>query len=171
MGQQSIASGQWKKGWNHGCGFPGISPQNEYQKAVDYAAGKNFEGLNKNRDMLLGKCYYRLKNYDKALEYFEKSNYKLSELNNAEAYEIGYSYFVNKNCIKSSELFEKIANAGDVLAQSASYNLAECFLKVGKKQNAFKYITSVEVGLSFLPSFMKRSLTSIGLIVLLVCSP
>jgi TolA-binding protein len=111
--------------------------QNEYQKAVDYASGKNFEGLNKNRDMLLGKCYYRLKNYDKALEYFEKSNYKLSDLNNAEAYEIGYSYFVNKNCIKSSELFEKIANTGDVLAQSASYNLGECFLKVGKKQNAF----------------------------------
>lgn len=111
--------------------------QNEHQKAIDYAKSKDFGELNKNRDMLLGKCYYRLKDFDQALAYFEKSKYNIKELNNAEAYEIGYSYYINKNCIKSSELFEKIANAGDAMAQSASFHLGDCFLKVGKKQNAF----------------------------------
>lgn len=111
--------------------------QNDYQKAIDYADKKDFGDNNNSRDMLLGKCYYRLKNYDKALVYFEKSNFKANELTNSEAYEIGYTYFLNKNCIRSSELFERIANAGDAMAQSASYHLGDCFLKVGKKQNAF----------------------------------
>lgn len=109
----------------------------EYQKAIDYAEGKDFAELNDKRDLLLGKCHYRLGNYEKAEEYFEKSHYKIEELSNSEAYEIGYTYYSNKNCIKSSILFEKIANLGDAMAQSASYHLGDCFLKVGKKQNAF----------------------------------
>ena len=111
--------------------------QNEYQKAIDFAGSKDFAELNTNRDMLLGKCHYRLGNYEKAQTYFESSRYKINELTNAEAYEIGYTYFSNKNCIKSSELFERIANSGDAMAQSASYHLGDCFLKIGKKQNAF----------------------------------
>lgn len=111
--------------------------QSEYQKSIDYATGKDFAELNKNRDMLLGKCHYRLGNYEKAQEYFESSKYRIADLTNAEAYEIGYTYYINKNCIRSSELFEKIANTGDAMAQSASYHLGDCFLKVGKKQNAF----------------------------------
>lgn len=111
--------------------------QNDYQKSIDYASGKDFGELNKNRDMLLGKNYYRLGNYEKAQEYFELSKYKITDLTNAEAYEIGYTYYINKNCIRSSELFEKIANTGDAMAQSASYHLGDCFLKIGKKQNAF----------------------------------
>jgi TolA-binding protein len=111
--------------------------QDEHQKAIDYAIGKDFGELNPKRDMLLGKSYYRLGDYEKAQTYFETSKYKINELTNAEAYEIGYTYFVNKNCIKSSQLFEKIANTGDAMAQSASYHLGDCFLKTGKKQNAF----------------------------------
>lgn len=109
----------------------------EHQKSIDYAQGKDFAELNPKRDLLLGKCYYRLGNYEKAEEYFDKSKYKIDELSNSEAYEIGYTYYSNNNCIKSSLLFEKIANAGDAMAQSASYHLGDCFLKVGKKQNAF----------------------------------
>ena len=111
--------------------------QNEHQKAIDYASGKDFGELNRNRDMLLGKCHYRMGNYETAQTFFESSKYKIADLTNAEAYEIGYTYYANKNCIKSSELFEKIANTGDAMAQSASYHLGDCFLKVGKKQNAF----------------------------------
>ncbi len=109
----------------------------EYQKSIDYASAKDFAELNDKRDLLIGKCHYRLGNYEKAQEYFDKCHYKIDELSNSEAYEIGYTYYANKNCIKSSQLFERIANAGDAMAQSASYHLGDCFLKVGKKQNAF----------------------------------
>ncbi len=111
--------------------------QDDHQKAIDYALGKDFGELNNKRDMLLGKCYYRLGDYEKAQAYFESSRYKIAELTNAEAYEIGYTYYINKNCTMSSQLFEKIANTGDAMAQSASYHLGDCFLKTGKKQNAF----------------------------------
>jgi len=111
--------------------------QDDHQKAITYASGKDFGELNNKRDMLLGKCYYRLGDYEKAQSYFEASRYKIDELTNAEAYEIGYTYYINKNCIKSSQLFEKIANTGDAMAQSASYHLGDCFLKTGKRQNAF----------------------------------
>lgn len=111
--------------------------QNEYQKSIDYIKGKDFDGLNNNRDMLLGKCYYRLNNFEEAQNYFEKCNYNINNLTASESYEIGYTYYINKNCTKASELFEKVANKGDALGQSASYNLGDCYLKVGKKQNAF----------------------------------
>jgi tetratricopeptide (TPR) repeat protein len=111
--------------------------QDEHQKAIDYVTGKDFGELNTKKDMLLGKSYYRLGDYEKAQTYFESSRYKIAELTNSEAYEIGYTYYINKNCIKASQLFEKIANTGDAMAQSASYHLGDCFLKVGKKQNAF----------------------------------
>lgn len=110
---------------------------NEYQKAIDYAKGKDFAELNNKRDLLLGKCYYRLGEYEKAQEYFDICKYKVEELSASEAYEIGYTYYANKNCVKSSVLFERIANTGDAMAQSASYHLGDCFLKVGKKQNAY----------------------------------
>ena len=109
----------------------------EYQKSIDYATAKDFAELNDKRDLLIGKCQYRLGNYEKAQEYFDKCHYKIEELSNSEAYEIGYTYYSNKNCIKSSQLFERIANTGDAMAQSASYHLGDCFLKTGKKQNAF----------------------------------
>ena len=111
--------------------------QNEHQKAIDYAQGKDFGALNTNRDLLLGKCYYRLDNFEKAQTYFDASNYKIANLNDAEAFEIGYTYYMNKSCAKSSLLFEKIANNGNAMAQSASYHLGDCYLKIGKKQNAF----------------------------------
>ncbi len=111
--------------------------QDEYQKAIDYSGGKDFGELNNKRDMLLGKSYYRLGDYEKAQQYFETSRYRMEDLTNAEAYEIGYTYYTNKNCIRASQLFERIANTGDAMAQSASYHLGDCFLKVGKKQNAF----------------------------------
>ncbi len=111
--------------------------QNEHQKAIDYAQGKDFGALNTNRDLLLGKCYYRLNNFEKAQTYFDASNYKIETLNDAEAFEIGYTYYMNKSCAKSSLLFEKIANNGNAMAQSASYHLGDCYLKIGKKQNAF----------------------------------
>ncbi|MEZ4804623.1 MAG: hypothetical protein R2852_03850 [Bacteroidia bacterium] len=38
--------------------------------------------------MLLGKSYYRLGDYKNAQEFFERSNYKIADLTNAEAYEI-----------------------------------------------------------------------------------
>lgn len=109
----------------------------EHQRSIDYAQGKDFGELNDKRDLLLGKSYYRLGDYQKAQDYFEKSKFKIEELSNSEAYEIGYTYYSNSNCNKSSILFEKIANTGDAMAQSASYHLGDCYLKTGKKQNAF----------------------------------
>jgi TolA-binding protein len=109
----------------------------EYQKSIDYAKGKDFGELNNSRDLLVGKCHYRLGDYKTAEEYFERCHYDIEKLSPSEMYEIGYTYYANKNCIKSSILFEKIANTGNAMAQSASYHLGDCFLKVGKKQNAF----------------------------------
>ncbi len=111
--------------------------QGENQKAIDYAKGKNFGVLNTNRDLLLGKCYYQLNNFEQAQQYFDESNYDVNKLNDQEIYEIGYTAYMNKNCTKSSLLFEKVANKGNAMAQSASYHLGDCYLKVNKKQNAF----------------------------------
>ena len=111
--------------------------QGENQKAIDYAKGKDFGILNTNRDLLLGKCFYQINNFEEAQKYFDESNYDINILNDQEIYEIGYTAYMNKNCTKSSLMFEKVATKGNAMAQSASYHLGDCYLKVNKKQNAF----------------------------------
>ncbi|MBC7426178.1 MAG: tetratricopeptide repeat protein, partial [Bacteroidia bacterium] len=109
----------------------------DYEKAIDYANKINLGKLNGKRDLVKAKSYFRLKDYTKAQTNFESAEYSIDSITDEEIYEIGYTYYVNKECAKSFALFEKIANDGTALAQSASYHLGDCFLKANQKQNAF----------------------------------
>lgn len=109
----------------------------DYKKAIEYCDKIKLEGLQKKLQFLKGKCYYRLAEYENAGKFFEQSNQSLDSINRNEIYEIGFTYYKNKNYTKSLEYLSLIANNGDSLAQIASFNLADVFLKTNKKQNAF----------------------------------
>lgn len=110
--------------------------QNQYDKAIA-AADKITSGVPKNRvNFLKGKCYYRLAQYENAAEAYNNSAMVLDSLDKNEVYEFGYSNYKAGNYAKASEWFKNIAFQGDSMSQFASYNLADCFLKLKSKRDA-----------------------------------
>ncbi|MCO6494185.1 MAG: tetratricopeptide repeat protein [Bacteroidetes bacterium] len=109
----------------------------EYKKAIEYADKSNLGKLEDDKNILKGKSYYRLNDFQNASNFFSKGYHSYDSLNEDELYEIGYSYYKTGRCGEAFVAFSKIANIGTALAQMASYHLGECFIKEGKKQNAY----------------------------------
>lgn len=110
--------------------------QNQYEKAIA-AADKIGGGVPRGRvNFLKGKCYYRLAQYDKAAESWNQSGMSLDSLERNEVYEFGYANYKSQNYSKGAEWFKHVAYLGDSLSQYASYNLADCFLKLKSKRDA-----------------------------------
>ena len=88
---------------------------------------------------IVGQSYYELANYSKALPYLERfnSNPPVSKTNK-DIYRLGYCYLIAGNYEKAIEQLGSIAGEKDTLAQYASFNLAQAYLKSDKKQQARK---------------------------------
>ena len=83
---------------------------------------------------ILGDCYFQLKKYKQASEYFEKGSRVYS---NKEYYKLGYSYYSQKKYKQAINNFNKIINENSKMSQSAYYYLADSYLKEEKKTEAF----------------------------------
>lgn len=110
--------------------------QNQYEKAIA-AASKITSGVPMNRvNFLKGKCYYRLGQYEQAADAYNQSGMTLDSLDKNEIYEFGYANYKTGKHSKAIEWFKSVAFQGDSLAQFASYNMADCFMKLKSKREA-----------------------------------
>ncbi|MCK9481643.1 MAG: tetratricopeptide repeat protein [Bacteroidia bacterium] len=109
----------------------------EYRKAIEYADKTNLGKLEDDKNILKAKSYYRLHDFENAANYFAKGYSSYDSLTEEELYEVGYSFYKTNRCSEAFVAFSRIANVGTALAQMASYHLGECFIKEGKKQNAY----------------------------------
>jgi TolA-binding protein len=109
----------------------------DYANAISFAESVNLGKLEDEKYTIMGKSHFRLRNYEKASEYFSKAFVSYDKLTEDEIYEIGYSYYKMGDCNKSFTAFEKIAFNGTAVGQLSSYHLGDCFVKKGKKQNAY----------------------------------
>jgi len=79
---------------------------------------------------LIGESYYKTKKFEKAIPYLEKFQKEEPFLAKREDYyELGYAYY-------KIDRFKKSIREDDSLSQTAYYNLADCYLKVGEKRYA-----------------------------------
>ncbi len=88
------------------------------------------------RDELSAKCYYRLKNYNKAAELFEKINLPIEKLDNQQQFEIGYAYSKSGKLNESLPWFREVAKNNDSLAQIASYELGNTLMALNNYREA-----------------------------------
>lgn len=88
---------------------------------------------------IVGQSYYELGDYKKALPYLERfnSNPPVSKTNK-DVYRLGFVYLNAGNYEKAIDQLGSIAGEKDTLAQYASFNLAQAYLKSDKKQQARK---------------------------------
>src|SRR6185312_9982265 len=98
----------------------------------------NEDGINK----LLAESYYQMKQYDKAVPYYEKYA-RGGSLQENEAYELGYCYFQAGRYKDAVQYFQNAAYNNDSLAQNALYYLAADYMKTGEKQFASNEFAAV----------------------------
>lgn len=111
-----------------------------FQKAIDLGEPqlKKSTALEKSElSKIIGESYFNLKKYDKALPYLLAYRGKNGKWTNTDFYQLGYTYYQQKDYENAINQFNKIIEGNDYIAQNAYYHLAESYLKTDKKQQAF----------------------------------
>ena len=85
---------------------------------------------------IIGESYFNLKKYQEAVPYLQKYKGKKGKFSNTDYYYIGYALYKTNNYAGAIDQFNKIIGGNDQVAQNAYYHLAECYLKLGQKQQA-----------------------------------
>ena len=116
----------------------------KFQEAIDIAEPFLQNANRKQKSdvsKIIGESYFNLKQYDKAIPFLKQYKGFRGKWNNTDYYQLGYAYYKQNDFENAISWFNKIISTKSAVAQNASYHLAECYVKSGKKQealNAFK---------------------------------
>ncbi|MGL2964774.1 tetratricopeptide repeat protein [Flavobacterium sp. RSB2_4_14] len=122
----------------------------EFQKAIDAgiaAIPKSNASEKSELNKIIGESYFNLQQYDKALPYLSAYKGKKGKWNNTDFYQLGYTYYQQKDYENAILQFNKIIDGNDFVAQNGYYHLGECYFKTDKKQqalNAFKSASEMD---------------------------
>jgi len=116
--------------------------EENYEKLLNTAPQlfEEAKGPRKNEiAKLIGDAHFKLKDYDKSIEYLEyyKSNAR-SGYEKSDYYQLAYAYMMIKDYENAIKYFEKVRNKENELSQNALYNLGNCYLKTDQKEFAGK---------------------------------
>ncbi|WP_282786917.1 tetratricopeptide repeat protein [Flavobacterium croceum] len=96
---------------------------------------------------IIGESYFNLKQYDKALPYLKEYKGKNGQWTNTDYYQLGYTFYQQKDYENAISQFNKIIDGKDYVAQNGFYHLGESYLKTDKKPqalNAFKNASEMD---------------------------
>ena len=116
------------------------------KKQLLKADRKEVSELNK----IIGESYFNLKKYKAAIPHLKKYRGKRGKWNNTDYYLLGYCYYMQNDFANAIKQFNKIIGGSNSVAQNAYYHLAECYLKLDKKQealNAFRNSSQMDFNL------------------------
>ena len=122
--------------------------QGKYQEVVDYTEPLiDNTRLNYYNELnqLIGKAYFNLKQYSKALPYLEYYLEKQRKGTDNDYYQVAFCQFKLDQPEQALVYLEKIRGTGDSLAQHADYLEGRCLLDLDKKaeaRNAFQEAAS-----------------------------
>ncbi|WP_066631152.1 tetratricopeptide repeat protein [Labilibacter marinus] len=111
----------------------------DYDAAIKYALPMMDEGTKKRQaDMarIVGESYFAKKEYNKSVEYFEKTVELSEKARREDYYHLGFAYYYQKKYEKAAEYLSMVTSANDEMAQNAYYHLADCHLKLNDTKRA-----------------------------------
>ncbi len=85
---------------------------------------------------IIGESYFNLKQYGKAIPFLQQYKGKHGKWNNSDYYQLGYAFYMQQDYNSAISWFNKIISSKSAVGQNASYHLAECYVKSGKKSEA-----------------------------------
>lgn len=107
-------------------------------------AGKVFK--DNDTRQLVGRAYFELGQYDRALPYLEHYEKNASKLSADEFYQLAYAQYQSGNCEDAAKNFKQIASLESPMGQRANFYIADCDLRNGNLQearNAFKGVAKM----------------------------
>ena len=110
-----------------------------FEKAIALAKKQLAKGDRKEKSELskiIGESYFNLKQYENAASYLEEYRGKRGKWSNTDYYLLGYSFYKQGDFANAIQQFNKIIGGTNSVSQNAYYHLAECYLKLDKKQEA-----------------------------------
>ncbi|SNR77553.1 Tetratricopeptide repeat-containing protein [Lutibacter flavus] len=96
---------------------------------------------------IVGESYFNLQKYEEAIPHLKNYKGKRGKWNNTDYYLLGYSFYKQNDFDNAVSNFNKIIGGNNAVAQNAYYHLAECYLKLEKRQealNAFRNAANME---------------------------
>lgn len=96
---------------------------------------------------IIGESYFNLKQYNNAIPYLQEYKGKRGKWSNTDFYLLGYAHYKQNDYEAAIEQFNNIIGGDNSVAQNAYYHLAECYLKVDKKEealNAFRNASQMD---------------------------
>lgn len=122
----------------------------KFEEAIALAKRQMAKGDRKEKSELskiIGESYFNLGQYSNAIPYLEDYQGKRGKWNNTDYYLLGYSYYKQGDYFNAIQQFNKIIDGTNSVSQNAYYHLAECYLKLDKKQealNAFRNASQMD---------------------------
>ncbi|HKJ41066.1 MAG TPA: tetratricopeptide repeat protein [Sunxiuqinia sp.] len=111
----------------------------QYDKVVEFTVpllDKAKEDQKPELNRVIGNSYFHLKEFKKAIPYFEAYFAASKSHEEPENYMLGYCYYTAGKYEKAIQPLENAAHGKDELAQNAYYHLAECYVKTDQKDKA-----------------------------------
>ncbi|NQY28607.1 MAG: tetratricopeptide repeat protein [Flavobacteriaceae bacterium] len=122
-----------------------------FDKAIDLASQRLPLAMDDEErsqlNKIIGESFFNLKKYDKALSYLKEYKGRKGKWTNTDHYQLGYVYYKRTEFQAAISEFNKIIDGENSIAQNAYYHLAECYLKINKKNealNAFKNASEMD---------------------------
>lgn len=137
--------------------------QKKYNKVIEYAPSLLDSAIAKRAPeiaRILGDAYYKTDKFNEAIPYLERFQKEKPYLSKREdKYQLGYAYYKTDKFDKAIDWLKKSIEKDDSLSQTAHYNLAECYLKLGNKKYA-KSSFRIASDLDFDPQIKEDALFS-----------
>ncbi len=111
----------------------------KFQEAIDIAE-PFLQSANRKQisdvSKIIGESYFNLEKYAEAIPHLKNYKGKRGKWNNTDYYQLGYAYYKQNDYDNAILQFNKIIGGKSAVSQNASYQIANCYLKTGKKQEA-----------------------------------
>lgn len=111
----------------------------KFEKAIELAKAqlpKSNEDETSELSKIIGESYFNLEKYTEALPYLKAYNGKDGKWNNTDFYQLGYTYYKQKDFENAISEFNKIIAGDNSVAQNAYYHLGESYINLDKKSEA-----------------------------------
>jgi len=113
--------------------------QNNYEQVIAYAPAL-LDSANTKRApeiaRILGESYYKTNRFKEAIPYLIKYKEKGGAMLRNDYYQLAYAFYKAEEYTKAIDYFKDVTNEKDSLTQLTLYNVAECFLKINRKEHA-----------------------------------
>lgn len=106
-----------------------------YSYAEPFAQNKTFPYHNE-MNQLLGQARFENKEFDKAVGYLEYFVKNARSVRKEDMYQLAYACYQQKQYVKAVDYFKELNVVDDSLGQNATYALADCYLKLDRKEEA-----------------------------------